>query len=83
MQEISQNYGMPMTLEKHFENLAHNYPSVQEIHSLWMLLKKRIEDELLHSRSVFVNYSFHDGSHSRSIIQAIERFLGDERICKL
>lgn len=83
MQENSQNYGMPMTLEKHFENLSHNYPSVQEIHSLWMLLKKRIEDELLHSRSVFVNYSFHDGSHSRSIIQAIERFLGDERICKL
>ena len=77
------NYSMPMTLEKHFEDLAKNYPTVQEIYSLWTLLKKRIEDELIHSRSVFVNYSFHDGSHSRSIVQAIERFLGDERICLL
>ncbi len=83
MRESIQNYSMPMTLEKHFENLAGIYPTVQETHSLWMLLKKRIEDELTHSRSVFINYSFHDGSHSRSIIQAVERFLGDERICQL
>lgn len=83
MQEIMQNYSMPMTLEKHFENLAKNYSTVQEIHSLWLLLKKRIEDELIQSRSVFTNYSLHDGSHSRSIIQAIERFFGDERICQL
>lgn len=78
-----QNYSMPITLEKHFQNLAKNYPTVQEVYSLWLLLKKRIVDELVHSKSVFINYSFHDGSHSRSIIQAIERFLGDERICQL
>ncbi len=80
---MRENYSMPITLEKHFENLSNNYPSVQEVYSLWLLLKKRIEDELIHSRSVFVNYSFHDGSHSRSVIQAIERFLGDERISQL
>ena len=80
---MRENYSMPMTLEKHFENLSINYPSVQEVYSLWLLLKKRIEDELINSRSIFVNYSFHDGSHSRSIIQAIERFLGDERIYQL
>lgn len=83
MKDSLQNYSMPMTLEKHFENLAKNYPTVEEIYSLWMLLKKRIEDELIRSRSIFINYSFHDASHSRSIIQAIERFLGDERICQL
>lgn len=83
MRESFKNYSMPMTLEKHFEDLVKNYPTVHEVYSLWMLLKKRIEDELIHSRSVFANYSFHDGSHSRSIVQAIERFLGDERICLL
>lgn len=83
MMENFKNYSMPMTLEKHFLDLAKNYPTVQEIYSLWTLLKKRIEDELVHSRSVFVNYSFHDGSHSRSVVQAIERFLGDDRICML
>jgi len=83
MRETFDKYSMPMTLEKHFENLAKTYSTVQEIYSLWTLLKKRIEDELIHSRNVFVNYSLHDGSHSRSIIQAIERFLGDERIYQL
>lgn len=83
MREISKNCSIPMTLEKHFKNLAENHPAIREIHSLWVLLKKRIEDKLVHSRSIFVNYSFHDGSHSRSIIQTIERFLGEERICRL
>lgn len=83
MPERPRSYSMPMTLEKHFQNLADHYPEVEEARSLWLLLKKRIEDELIHSRSVFVNYSLHDGSHSRSIIQAIERFLGEERITQL
>lgn len=46
-------------------------------------IKKRMEDKLIHSQSLFVNYSLHDGSHSKSIIHAIERFLGEERIYKL
>src|SRR5699024_12127249 len=57
--------------------------SVEELYSLWKLLKKRMEDKLIHSQSLFVNYSLHDGSHSKSIIHAIERFLGEERIYKL
>lgn len=83
MRENTYGYSMTLTLEKHFENLAQIYPGVGEMHSLWVLLRKRIEDELLQSRSVFVHYSLHDGSHSRSILQAIERFLGEERIIKL
>lgn len=83
MRENTYGYSMTLTLEKHFENLAQFYPGVREMHSLWVLLKKRMEDELLQSRSVFVHYSLHDGSHSRSILQAIERFLGEERIIKL
>ncbi len=76
-------FNMPLTLEKHFERLAESYPGVKELHSLWILLKDRIEKHLSSSRSVFVTYSLHDGSHSRSIIHIIERFLGEERIKKL
>lgn len=76
-------FNMPLTLEKHFERLAESYPGVKELHSLWILLKERIEKHLSSSRSVFITYSLHDGSHSRSIIHIIERFLGDERIKKL
>lgn len=65
------------------ENLAERYSKVKELHSLWLLLRKRIEEELTNGSSIFVNYSLHDGSHSRSIIQAVERFLGEKRICQL
>jgi len=76
-------YSMQMTIEKHFENLAQHYPAVKELQSLWVLFKKRIEEDLIQSRGAFVHYSLHDGSHSRAIIQAIERFLGEGRICRL
>lgn len=76
-------FNMPMTLERHLAVLAEAYPQVRELNSLWVLLKKRLEEELSYSRGVFVNYSLHDGTHSRSIIQAVERFLGAERIRKL
>ena len=76
---------IPLTLERHFEKYkeCENGDSVKELYSLWIMLKKHIEDEISHSRNVFVNYSLHDASHSRTIIQAIERFLGEERIRKL
>ena len=76
-------YNMPLTFEKHFENLVNDYPDVKELHGLWLLLKKRIKDKLTYSRNVFFNYSLHDGSHSRSVLQVIERFLGDDRIRQL
>ena len=77
-------YSMPMTLEKHFEELRGlDGVPVKELYSLYELLKKRLKDKLFSSRDIFVNFSLHDASHSRSIIQAIERFLGEERICML
>lgn len=76
-------YNMPLTLEQHFKMLAESYPSVQELHGLWTILRGRIEDELISSRHNFVNYSLHDASHSRSVIQSIERFLGEGRIRQL
>lgn len=71
---------LPITLENHFENLAEESPRVKNLHSLWVLFRKDMEDLLPHSHSVYVHYSLHDATHSRSVILAIERFLGGERI---
>lgn len=82
--KMKRRYSLPMTLEKHFEELrASDGISMNELYSLYELLKKSLEDKLISSRSVFVNYSLHDASHSRSIIHAIERFLGEDRILML
>lgn len=84
MEDTSTVYGnMPLTLERHFADLAKQHMEVHEVHSLWLLLRKDLEDRLPHSRSVFVHYSLHDANHSRSVIRAIERFLGDDRISQL
>lgn len=79
--DLRQEYQMPMTLERHFEELREQDGlSTTELYSLYKLLKPRLMDRLISSRSVFINYSLHDASHSQSIIQAIERFLGENRI---
>lgn len=82
-QNNSIDTNMPLTLERHFKALAEQYSDVQDIHSLWLLLRKDLEDRLPHSRGIFVHYSLHDAIHSRSVIHAIERFLGNERIARL
>lgn len=82
--QIKEMYAnMPLTLEQHFEHLAEQINEVQELHSLWCLLRKDLEDRLPLSRGVFVHYSLHDTTHSRSVLHAIERFLGDDRIAQL
>lgn len=83
MEKNKKHYNIPLTLEEHFENLRCINQSIRELHSLYELLKRRLMNRLNDSRSVFVNFSLHDGTHSRSIIQSIERFLGEERIEKL
>lgn len=47
MQKTMSVYNMPATLERHFENLAQSYSEAQEVYSLWSLLKRRIEEQLL------------------------------------
>ncbi len=80
MEKIGSLTNLPLTLERHFEVLAKESPAVENLHSLWVLLRKDLEDMLPLSRNTFVHYSLHDATHSRSVIQAIERFLGEERI---
>ena len=74
---------MSLTLERHFHCLAEQDSDVQELRSLWLLLRKNLEERLLLSRGAFVHYSLHDVTHSRSVIHAIERFLGEDRIARL
>lgn len=47
MQKTMSVYNRPATLERHFENLAQSYSEAQEVYSLWSLLKRRIEEQLL------------------------------------
>ncbi|MCM1183314.1 MAG: hypothetical protein NC337_08070 [Roseburia sp.] len=77
------DYNMPLTLERHFENLSQSHLEVRELYSLWALLKKQIEEQLIHSSGVFASYSLHDKSHSLSVIRSVERLLGEERIRRL
>lgn len=74
---------LPLTLETHFGLMAKESSAIENLHSLWVLLRKDLEDMLPLSRNTFVHYSLHDATHSRSVIQAIERFLGEERIKSL
>ncbi|MDO4168581.1 MAG: hypothetical protein Q4D45_01670 [Lachnospiraceae bacterium] len=73
-------YCFPLTLEKHLQSIVQENDFVTDLYSVWRLLKKKMDDRLSDSRNIFVTYSLHDSSHSQSVIQAIERFLGNERI---
>lgn len=74
-----------MTLEQHFKNLseASNNNKIENLRSLYQLLKTRLINILTNSRGIYVDYSYHDSSHSEKLIQIIERFLGRERISRL
>ena len=74
---------LPLTLEEHFDYLAQWNPAIKNLHSLWHLIRQDLEEKLLESRAVYVHYSLHDATHSRTVIQSIERFLGEDRIRKL
>ena len=82
-EKFEKYYKMPITLEKHFENLREQSDAVKELHSIYDLLKNRLEKELPDSHQVFYSLSYHDASHSKALIQAIERFLGEKRIVQL
>lgn len=76
-------YKIPLTLERHLKSMAEYNDEIKDLESMWHLLKKQLEEQLTYSKSLFVNYSIHDASHSRSIIRSIERVLGENRIAAL
>lgn len=76
---ISKNY----TLEKHLCDLAENDKDYELLYSIWNLNKKNLSQGLSMISSSFPNYSVHDLSHSMTIIDNIQCFLGEDRIKRL
>jgi len=76
---ITKNY----TLEKHLKSLAENDKDYESLYSIWSLNKKNLTQGLNTISSSFPNYSVHDISHSMTIIDNIQCFLGEDRIKRL
>ena len=76
---ITKNY----TLEKHLKSLADNDKDYEPLYSIWSLNKKNLTQGLNMVSSSFPNYSVHDISHSITIVDNIQCFLGEDRIKRL
>lgn len=75
----SKNY----TLEKHLKSLAEHDNDYESLYSIWSLNKKNLTQGLNMISSSFPNYSMHDISHTMTIIDNIQCFLGEDRIKRL
>lgn len=71
------------TLEKHLKELCDNDKEYELLYSIWDLNKKNLTQGLNVVSANYPNYSLHDSSHSYSIIDNIQGFLGAERIKRL
>lgn len=78
-EDTSKNY----TLEKHLKSLSENDKDYEVLYSIWDLNRKNLSKGLNLVSASFPNYSVHDISHSLTIIDNIQCFLGEERIKKL
>ena len=71
------------TLEKHLKCLSDNDKEYELLYSIWDLNKKNLTQGLNVVSINYPNFSLHDASHSYSIIDNIQSFLGTERIKRL
>ncbi|MBR5034261.1 MAG: ATP-binding protein [Bacteroidales bacterium] len=76
---LSKNY----TLEKHLSFLAESDNDYEPLYSIWCLNKKNLTQGLNTISSSFPNYSMHDLTHSMTLINNIQCFLGENRIKQL
>ena len=75
-QVLNKNY----TLEKHLRFLSSSDKDYELLYSIWDLNKKNLSQGLNLVSNSFPHYSAHDISHSMTIINNIQCFLGEERI---
>ena len=68
------------TLEKHLKYLSDNDKEYELLYSIWDLNKKNLTQGLNVVSINYPNFSLHDVSHSYSILDNIQSFLGTERI---
>ena len=80
MEEFTDNN---YTLEKHLKSLSDNDKEYELLYSIWDLNKKNLTQGLNVVSINYPNFSLHDVSHSYSIIDNIQSFLGTERIKRL
>ncbi len=71
------------SLEKHLEETVKFNPQFEILNAIWKLNKKNLSAALSNVSQYFPHYSLHEKSHSTTIINNIELFLGEERIKKL
>lgn len=70
-------------IEAQLHRLANDNPEYGELWSTWDLNKNTLEPILNTIIKDYPHYSFHENSHSESILLNIERLLGNENIAKL
>lgn len=72
-----------INIENRLQQLCTENPEYAELWSTWILNKQTLEPILNAIIKDYPHYSFHDNSHSESILINIERILGIENINKL
>ncbi len=76
---INQNY----TLEKHLKFLSEKDKDYELLYSIWDLNKRNLNKGLNLISASYPHYSMHDYSHSITIMDNIQSYLGEERIKRL
>ena len=71
------------TLEKHLKFLSEENSCYEQLYSVWTLNYQNLSKGLSVISSLYPHYSSHDVSHSMSIVENIQYFLGEDRIKKL
>ncbi len=72
-----------LTLEGHLKELSVLNEDNLKLYNSWEVLKIQIKNKLETVSNYFPHFSLHDASHSKTICQQIERFLGQDRIIRL
>ena len=76
-------YKETISIELQLKKIANDNPEYGELWSTWNLNKKTLEPILNAIIKDYPHYSYHDYSHSESILLNIEKALGNENIEKL
>lgn len=76
-------YKKVISIEAQLKKIVEDAPEYGELWSTWNLNKKTLEPILNAIIKDYPHYSFHDHSHSESILLNIEKVLGTENIEKL
>lgn len=75
--------GYNYTLEKHLKKLTEQDEEYEVLYSIWDLNKRNLANGLNAISASYPNYSLHDITHSMTVINNIQRFLGETRIKNL